>query len=125
MTVHKITLCYSKNGADELHQWLRTWHPSVTTKTSDAITNEIPDNARTTPDIDNQWFSATFTYHTTEDITELQLLYDKLMEYCEWSKAGYHYCPDVPENTDPHDCSIDESNIYRDGDIPEYIPSLN
>jgi hypothetical protein len=122
--IHKTRLCYSRKGADEFHQWLQTWHDSVATETSDLITNEIPDSATTKLDVNNEWYSVTFTYNSSEDITELQALYDKLTECCEWSKAAYHSCPDVSANTDKDDCSIKESNVYRDGDIPSYIPTL-
>jgi hypothetical protein len=122
--IHKITLYYSLSGADQFHQWLQTWHDSVATETSDLITNEVPENTTTKIGVSNEWYSVTFTYNSSADITELQPLYDKLTECCAWSKTGYHSCPDVPANTDPHDCSIKESNVYRDGDIPPYIPTL-
>jgi hypothetical protein len=112
-------------GADEFHQWLQTWHDSVATETSDLITNEKPEYTTTNSDIDNEWYTVTFTYNSSEDITELQPLYDKLTEYCAWSRAAYHSCPDVPANTDRDDCSINESDIDRNGDIPEYVGSLS
>jgi hypothetical protein len=124
MFVHKITLYYSLSGADQFHQWLQTWHESVATQTSDSITNEIPDSITTKSGINDEWYTVTFTYNSSEDITELQPLYDKLTECCAWSKAAYHSCPDVPANTDRGDCSISEANVYRDGDIPSYIPTL-
>jgi hypothetical protein len=97
----------------------------VATETSDLITDEIPDNTTKKPDQNNEWYSVTFSYNQDVDITELQSLYDKLIECCVWSKAAYHSCPDISKNENPHDCSIDESDMYRDGDIPEYVPSLN
>jgi hypothetical protein len=124
MFVHKLRLYYSTGGADKFHQWLQTWHESVATETSDLITNQKPENTVTKPDIDNQWYKVTFSYNSSVDITELQPLYGKLTECCDWSKAAYHSCPDIPTNTDRGDCSIKESNVYRDGDIPAYIPRL-
>jgi hypothetical protein len=124
MVVHKIQIYYSVSGVDEFHQWLETWHESVSTQTSDFITNEIPESTTTKPDVTDEWYSATFTYNSSEDITELQPLYDKLIECCAWSKAVYHSCPDVHENAYRGDCSIKESNVYRDGDIPSYIETL-
>jgi hypothetical protein len=124
MFVHKIILYYSTHGVTDFHGWLQTWHDSVATETSDLITNEIPDITTTKLDVNNEWYKVTFTYNSSEDITELEPLYDKLIECCTWSKAAYHSCPDVAANTDADDCSIKESNVYRDGDIPSYIPTL-
>jgi hypothetical protein len=125
MHINKLRLFYSVNGSEDFHEWAKTWHNSMSTNTSDTITNNMPESPTTNPNVNNEWYQTTFTYNSNEDTEELQQLYDKISEYCKWSKVAYHLCPDVPENTDPHDCSIDESDIYRDGDIPEYIPSLN
>jgi hypothetical protein len=125
MPLHKIKLCYSVDGATAFHNWLQDWHDSVSTQTSDRITNEIPKETITKIGVDDEWYNVMFSYNSTEDITELQLLYDKIAEYCAWSVVGYHNCPDVKNVADPERCIIEESDIYRDGDLPGYIDPPN
>jgi hypothetical protein len=127
MTVHKIRLFYSVVGAEKFHQWLQQWHDSVRTETTDLITNETPDVPVSQLRSDaTEYYSVTFSYPSDENPTEiLEKPYQKLTEHCDWSKVGYHICDDVPDNPTKSDCHYPEDKIYRDGDMPDHIPSLN
>jgi hypothetical protein len=126
MSVHKIRLFYSVTGANDFHQWLQQWHDSVLTETSDIITNQKPATVVSQVEPDTDYYAVTFTYPIDNNPNEiLEQPYQKLTEYCDWSKVGYHECGDVPDNPTKSDCNYPESKTYRDGDIPEYIPSLN
>jgi hypothetical protein len=126
MPIHKIRLYYSVTGSDQFHQWIEQWHDSVNTETSDLITNEIPNSTISRINIDAEYYGVTFTYPLSENATEvLEQPYQKLVEYCDWSKVGYHECDDVADNTVNSDCNYPEDKIYRDDDVPVYVPSLN
>jgi hypothetical protein len=128
MSVHKITLCYSTEGAAEFHEWLMTeLHESVSTQTQDLITNKTPDDPipQIRPKAD-RYYAVTFTYPEYENPTEiLDQAYVKLSTHCEWSQVAYHECGDVSDNAAKSDCHYPENKVHRDGDIPEYVPSLN
>jgi hypothetical protein len=127
MTVHKIRLFYSVRGADQFHQWLQQWHESVVTETTDLITNDIPDAPISRPGADDaEYYTVTLSYPLKERPTEmLEQPYQKLIEYCDWSKVGYHQCGDVPNNSIKSGCHYPKDKIYTDGDVPNHIPSLN
>jgi hypothetical protein len=127
MAVHKIRLFYSVAGGDEFHEWLEDWHKSVSTQTADLITNETPDApvSQLRSDV-TEYYTVSFTYPSDENPKEiLKQPHQKLVECCDWSKVGYHECDDVPDNSTKSDCHYPDDKIYRDGDIPEHIPSLN
>jgi hypothetical protein len=127
MSIDKIRLFYSVTGADQFHQWLQQWHESVATETTDLIINDIPDAPILRPGADDaEYYTVSLTYPSEETPTKkLEQPYQKLVEYCEWSKVGYHECSDVPDNPTKSNCHYPEDKIQRDGNIPEYIPSLN
>jgi hypothetical protein len=128
MTIHKIKLYYSITGSDEFHSSLQQWHDFIQSETTDLITNEIPDApvSQVGSDANSEYYTVTHSYPSTENPTEiLEQSYKKLVKYCNWSKIGYHQCGDVPDNSIKSDCHYPEDQIYRNGDIPEYIPSLN
>jgi hypothetical protein len=118
-------MVYSVEGSDNFHQWLKGWHESVPCDTKDIVDNKIPTSTTNINDVSSEWYTVYFSYESSADISELESVYNKVKEYCSWSLVAYHSCPDIPKNTDPHMCSINESDIYRNGDIPEYVPSLN
>jgi hypothetical protein len=129
MTSHRIHLYYSTDGvtADPdtgFHSWLKDWNTIFDTDTADEVSNSIPDTPRQPQDPTNEaYYRAELTYASSEDpFTILEDPYYALVDYCSWSRVGYHACDHGYDDDDG--CQWRDENIREDPPVPEHVPTF-
>jgi hypothetical protein len=122
--IHRIRLYYSTTGSDAFHDWLTTWKADLDGDTADAVENNIPDASMSPRNNDLECYAVSMTFASHEDpLVVLEDPYGKLVECCEWSRAGYHACQHDEAN--PGDCTWKAENIPPDnGTVPDPVPAF-
>jgi hypothetical protein len=129
MTSHRIHLYYATDGVTVdpdtgFHSWLKDWNSIFDTDTADEVSNSIP-NAPTEPqDTANEsYYQAELTYASSEDpLTILEDPYYALIDYCSWSRVGYHACDHGYDEEDG--CQWRKENIREDPPVPGHVPTF-
>jgi hypothetical protein len=129
MTSHRIHLYYATDGVTTdpdtgFHSWLQDWNDIFDTETADEVSNSIP-NAPTEPqDPTNEaYYRAELTYASSEDpLVILEDPYYALVDYCSWSRVGYHACDHGYDDDDG--CQWIKENIREDPPVPEHVPTF-
>jgi hypothetical protein len=131
MSSHRIRLYYPTDGvtADPgsgFHSWLKDWNTIFDTDTADEVSNSIPDTPRQPQDPTNEaYYRAELTYASSEDpLTILKDPYYALIDYCSWSRVGYHACDHGYDADDDGGCQWREENIREDPPVPEHVPTF-
>jgi hypothetical protein len=129
MTSHRIRLFYSTDGIvgdpdTGFHSWLEDWNAIFDTDTADEVSNSIP-GAPIEPrgPTNEAYYCAEMTYATSEDpLTILEDPYYALVDYCSWSRVGYHACDHGYDDDDS--CQWREANIREDPPVPGHVPTF-
>jgi hypothetical protein len=122
MASHRIHLYYATDGVTDdpdtgFHSWLQDWNAIFNSDTADEVNNSIPDAPTEPRDPSNEpYYRAELTYAPSEDP------YYALVDYCSWSRVGYHACDHGYDDDD--DCQWREENIREDPPVPEHIPTF-
>jgi hypothetical protein len=124
MTVNRITLYYSVVGSETFHSWLTDWDSDRDSDTGDELTNEIPDAPVTPRDESNaEYYTVALSYDFAEPPAEvLKEPYHALVDYCDWSRIGYHECQHDENNPKP--CAFIDDHVIEDGTVPDHVPAL-
>jgi hypothetical protein len=112
MTSHRIHLYYATDGITD------------DTDTADEVSNSIP-GAPTEPldPTKESYYTAQLTYAASENpLTVLEDPYYALVDYCSWSRVGYHACDHGYDGDDS--CQWREENIREDPPVPEHVPTF-
>jgi hypothetical protein len=130
MASHRIRLYYSTDGITDtdgtgFHSWLQDWNSIFDTDTADEVSNSIPGAPQQPRDSANQpYYRAQLTYAASEDPLEiLEDPYYALIDYCSWSRVGYHAC-DHGYDDDDDGCQWRDENIREDPPVPEHVPTF-
>jgi hypothetical protein len=130
MASHRIHLYYATDGITDdpdtgFHSWLKDWNAIFDTDTADEVFNSIPDAPIESQDPTKEaYYTAQLTYASSEDPLEiLEDPYYALVDYCSWSRVGYHSC-DHGYAVDDDDCQWREENIREDPPVPEHVPTF-
>jgi hypothetical protein len=130
MPSHRIRLFYATDGITPdpdtgFHSWLKDWNNIFDTDTADEVSNSIPDASVDPQDPANEsYYRAELTYASSEDaMTILEDPYYALIDYCSWSRVGYHLC-DHGYVVDDDGCQWREENIREDPPVPDHVPTL-
>jgi hypothetical protein len=129
MSSHRIRLFYSTDGVTDdpetgFHSWLEDWNDIFDGDTPDEVSNSIPDAPFDPRDSTSEsYYRVELTYASSEDpLTILEDPYYALIDYCSWSRVGYHAC-DHGTGVDD-DCQWREENIREDPPVPEHVPTF-
>jgi hypothetical protein len=129
MTAHRIRLFYSTDGVIDdantgFHSWLKDWNTIFDTDTAGEVTNSIPDAPQQPQDpINEPYYRAELTYASSEDpLVILEDPYYALIDYCSWSRVGYHACDHGYD--DDVGCQWRKENIREDPPVPEHVPTF-
>jgi hypothetical protein len=130
MTSHRIHLYYATDGVTDdpdtgFHSWLQDWNEIFNTDTADEVSNSTP-GAPTEPldPTKESYYQAQLTYASSEDPLEiLEDPYYALVDYCSWSRVGYHAC-DHGYDDDNDGCQWREANIREDPPVPGHVPAF-
>jgi hypothetical protein len=129
MTSHRIHLYYATDGITDdpdtgFHSWLKDWNAIFDTDTADEVLNSTPDAPTEPQDPTKEpYYRAELTYASSEDPLEiLEDPYYALVDYCSWSRVGYHACNHGYDDDDG--CQWREENIREDPPVPEHVPTF-
>jgi hypothetical protein len=130
MNSHRIRLFYSTDGISigpdaGFHSWLKDWDSVLDSDTADEVSNSIP-NARIEPQnpSNEPYYRAELTYASSEDpLAILEDPYYALLDYCSWSRVGYHAC-DHGYAVDDDSCQWRKENIREDPPVPDHVPTF-
>jgi hypothetical protein len=129
MVSHRIHLYYATDGVTDdpntgFHSWLQDWNGIFDTDTADEVKNSIPDTPFEPQDPSNEsYYQAQLTYSSSEDpLTILEDPYYALVDYCSWSRVGYHTCDHGYD--DDGSCQWRKENIREDPPVPEHVPTF-
>jgi hypothetical protein len=130
MTSHRIRLFYSTDGITDdpdtgFHSWLKDWNLIFETDTADEVLNSTPDAPTEPQDPTNEsYYRAELTYASSEDpLVILEDPYYALVNYCSWSRVGYHAC-DHGYDDNENGCQWRKENIREDPPVPEHVPTF-
>jgi hypothetical protein len=106
------------------HSWLQDWNDIFDTDTADEVSNSIPDTPQQPNDPSNEeYYRAELTYASSENpIVILEDPYYALVNYCSWSRVGYHACDHGHDDDDG--CQWREENIREDPPVPGHVPTF-
>lgn len=120
MTVHRVRLFHSADGAEDYHTWLGQWITNMQPWEDPEVTNELP-TIREPIDGGEDYYQTELAFEWGENRA---IILDNLDEHatihCEWHRIGYHEC--THDETDPTPCSWDERR--QDGPVTSNIPSV-
>jgi hypothetical protein len=129
MTSHRIRLYYSSDGVfpdsdTGFHSWLQDWDDILNSDTADEVENSIPVAPQQPQDsADEPYYKAELTYASSEDPTAiLEGPYHALLDYCSWSRVGYHACNHGYDSDG--NCQWRDENIREDPPVPEHVPTF-
>jgi hypothetical protein len=129
MSSHRIHLYYATDGVTPdsetgFHSWLKDWNSIFNTDTADEVTNSIPDSPTEPQAPANEaYYKAQLTYASSEDpLVILEDPYYALVDYCSWSRVGYHACDHGYDDDDG--CQWREANIREDPPVPGHVPTF-
>jgi hypothetical protein len=129
MSSHRIHLYYATDGTTDdpetgFHSWLKDWNSIFNTDTADEVSNSIPDAPFEPQDPTNEaYYKSQLTYASSEDpLVILEDPYSALVDYCSWSRVGYHACDHGYDDDDG--CQWREGNIREDPPVPEHVPTF-
>jgi hypothetical protein len=131
MTSHRIRLFYSTDGVTDdpetgFHSWLEDWNAIFDNTTTDEVTNVIPDAPEQPQDPANEpYYKTELTYTSSEDpLVILEDPYYALVDYCSWSRVGYHACDHGYNDDDDGGCQWRKENIREDPPVPGHVPTF-
>jgi hypothetical protein len=129
VTSHRIHLYYSTDGISDdpdtgFHSWLQDWNSIFDTDTADEVANSIPATPVNPQDPTNEpYYNVELTYASSEDpLAILEDPYYALVDYCSWSRVGYHACDHGDDEEDG--CQWREANIREDPPVPGHVPAF-
>jgi hypothetical protein len=129
MTSHRIRLFYSTDGVTDdpetgFHSWLSEWDEIFDSDTADEVQNSTPDSPTEPQDPTNEpYYRAELSYASSEDpMVILEDPYYALLDYCSWSRVGYHACEHGAGDADG--CQWRDENIREDPPVPEHVPTF-
>jgi hypothetical protein len=129
MVSHRIRLYYSAGGVDTgsetgFHSWLQDWDDGLNSDTDDEVVNSIPETPTEPANPEkSQFYRAELTYAISEDpVVVLEEPYYALIDFCEWSRVGYHACDHGEVNPAP--CAFTDDHVLEDGAVPDHVPTL-
>lgn len=121
MTVHRVRLYHSTDGAQSYHDWLGQWLNNVDAALQSEIDNEPP-TIEQTEDEKQEWYSGNLAFEWDEGKAHILDNIDQYAAaYCNWHRIGYHECSHDEENLTP--CSWDEQR--ENGTVPDDIPDMS
>jgi len=121
MSIHRIRLFHSTQGAQAYHDWLETWLTNMQSWDADEVTNTAPTERDPLADGASPYYSGDLAFAWSEDRAVIE---DQLSQYaaayCDWYRLGYHVC--THDEDEPQPCTWDSVN--ESGVVPDHILEL-
>lgn len=120
MTIHRVRLFHSTDGASGFHGWLDTWLTNMEPWADSEVENTLP-TERDPIDGDTAYYQTELAFEWSEDRAHILNNLDQYAtSYCSWHRIGYHECT---HDADGGPCSWDEQR--ENGTVPEYITDMS